>query len=199
MTETIDDTKTGTIALSTPCPTPGVAVSLVSQDGLTVTADVQTSPGSGASWKSYNPSLSWDDGSPDMEPVTNGHHTHTYAAAGTYSIGVDGGNTCGKSSNAGVQVTVAPAVVPAKGVILGIDIPVSVKHGELVRIDLVVKNTGGLTAVFQLKYYFNGSLVITSDPWVMPAGHQKNAGGPIWKAPASGTSMTYKVELMRVG
>lgn len=198
MGETIDDTETFTIALTAPCPTPSVSVTLVSQDGLTVTVNVQTSPGAGATWKSYNPKLGWDDGVGGINGVANGHHTHTYAAPGTYSIGVYGGNTCGKSNDANVVATVTAPVIPAKGEIVGLDAPASVKHGASYDIQAKTKNTGGGSGTFKMQLLIGGAVKSTSAQFTLAPGATSSDKIPAATAPTTGTSMSFTVRCIRI-
>ena len=101
-----------------PCPNVTVSVTLVSKTDLAVTVDVNTSPGSpgsGASWKPgtiahRNPSINWGDNT-GYEGVPNGHSSpsHTYTAAGTYTIELYGINACEHSDSSSISVSVTPA------------------------------------------------------------------------------------------
>lgn len=196
MTETIDDTSAGIIAL-TSCPEVSAAITLVSQDELTVTVDVQMSSGAGESWKPYFPFISWGDGTQTQAP-TNGHYTHTYTTYKTYLIGVYGANTCGNSKNAVISVTPTAPVPTAAGQIVELDAPTTAQCGTLIDITAKTKNIGDRSGVFKMQLLFDSIVKSTSPQFTLTAGATSSDKIPAVTTPTGQTSMMYEVRCIRV-
>ena len=63
--------------------------------GLTVSVTVTASPGSGSSWISGDPVISWGDGTTTTHVLNGRAYSHTYSSYGTYTISLEGENECG--------------------------------------------------------------------------------------------------------
>ena len=174
------------------CPDVTASVTLISKTDLTVTVDVQTSPDKG--WMTDDPNIDWGDGE-GIRPVSNGHHTHTYAAAGRYNIQMGGGLTCGHANSDYIYVDVTAPVAPAFGEIVQLDYPPSIEHGGDVKVTFRIHNTGGETGTFIARLYRGNTQVGIDWRAVIHAGVTPPSDAVIHAtAPMSGTSVSYTLK-----
>ena len=111
MTETVNDSDTFTVGLTTVCPTPELAFEVTDVTNLKVTVNItKCNPGAGHNWKPYSLNLAGEDDNAIDDPGV-GVHVYTFHSAGTKTLTLIGENDCGKATSASHTVTVRDAPV----------------------------------------------------------------------------------------
>ena len=101
------------------------------------------------------------------------------------------------SINAACPGCYAPSAA-AKGEIVNLDYPASVKHGMQFDVDASTKNTGGSTGTFRMELHVDGVLKSALPSFTLAAGATSTDKIGITNAPSSGTSMACVVKCIRI-
>lgn len=88
--------------------------------------------------------------------------------------------------------------VPAKGSIVNLTYPASVEHGKPFDVNASAKNIGTVPGIFKMLLFINGSLISTSQEFVLSGGATSSDKIPMTNAPTSGNSMTIVVKCNRL-
>jgi len=84
---------------------------------------------------------------------------------------------------------------PAEGKIMSIDVPTSAKEGDSVDLCATIKNVGGVTAKFFLRFYDGTTMVRETLPGNVAAGQTITDVCELFTMP--GRKWTGKIELIR--
>ena len=169
MAETIDDTETGTIALT---HVPKFKIGDVICNIYPTTPSTGTVVGITATGYS-------------VQNFTGGMFSFGFGAERSYEL-------CAPPAP-----PAAPAAL-AKGQIVGFTKPATVAKGASFDITAMTKNTGGSSGTFKMQLYINGALKATSPNFTLAAGATSSDKIPAATAPTSGTSMTYDIKCIRI-
>jgi len=136
----------------------------------------------------------WDK-SDDMTALTPGTpKLYTDPGGAEWMVQADETLPAGADSTADMKVCFEEAA-PAEGKIMSIDVPTSAKEGDSVDLCATIKNVGGVTAKFFLRFYDGTTMVRETLPGNVAAGQTIENVCELFTMP--GHKWTGKIELMR--
>jgi len=114
----------------------------------------------------------------------------------TWEIVVDKTTSAGSASTAAIQICFEEAT-PAEGKIVSIDVPAEAAEGNSVDLCATIKNIGGTTAKFFLRFYDGTTMVRETLPGNVAAGQTITDVCELFKMP--GHVWTGRIDLIRQG
>jgi hypothetical protein len=114
----------------------------------------------------------------------------------TWEIMVDKTTPAGSSSTAAIQICFEK-VSPAEGKIVSIDVPAEAAEGDSVDLCATIKNVGGTTAKFFLRFYDGSTMVRETSPGNVAPGQTITDVCELFTMP--GHAWTGKIDLIRQG